>query len=93
MASKKKAKAQDTASVRIDPALPLLVGNSVTFVADDRDGRVMAKVVMGGFSVLTAPSRNDGEVRITRIIERPGDVTVSFMENGKVYAEGSWTAS
>lgn len=77
--------------VRIDPAnVRLIPGNSVTFIADDKKGRVTASITSDrGVRFVTA-SRNQGEARVGTILEVAGTVEVEFFENGEPYARGSW---
>lgn len=103
MAAKKKpaakkpaAKAEassKTGSVRIDPNLPLLPGNTVTFVAEGREGRTMAKIVTARGTDWVASSTGvaANEERVSKILETGHDeITVEFYEDGKLYASGTW---
>lgn len=90
---KPSSSARKTGSgVRIDPNLPLLPGNSVSFVADAGDGVIQAKIVTAKDSWLVAASTNGGYARVSKIIETGhGEITVEFYEDGKLYASGTWT--
>lgn len=99
MATKKKKPAAKKAApakgaqggVRLDPDLALIPGNTATFVAEARDGRVMAKIVTARDSWMVAASGGSGDARVSRILETAGPISVTFYEDGKEYASGSWT--
>lgn len=76
--------------IRLDPNLPLTPGNAVTFVAEHREGRVQAKIITARDSWLVAASMGSGDARVSKIIEVPGDITVEFYADGKLYASGTW---
>lgn len=99
MAAKKKtaktpvAKAEApevVGGIRLDPDLRLIPGNSVTFVAEGREGRTQAKIITSNETWVVATSSGPNEERVSKILERPGDITVEFYENGKKYASGTW---
>lgn len=86
-----KAKAASTeGGIRLDPNLRLIPGNSVTFVAEGREGRTQAKIITSSESWIVATSSGPNEERVSKILERPGDITVEFYEDGKMYASGTW---
>ena len=80
-----------TGGVSLDPNLPLIPGNAVSFVAEERPGRVQAKIVTAKDSWLVAASNIGGDARVSKILEVPGEITVEFYEDGKLYASGTWT--
>ena len=80
----------DVGGIRLDPNLALTPGNAVTFVAEGRPGRVQAKIVTAKDSWLVAASLGSGDARVSKILEVPGDITVEFYEDGKLYASGTW---
>jgi hypothetical protein len=87
--SKAKA-ASANGGVRLDPNLRLIPGNAVTFVAEGREGRTQAKIITSSESWIVATSSGPGEERVSKILERPGEITVEFYEDGKKYASGTW---
>lgn len=83
----------DVGGVRIDPNLPLIPGNSVTFVAEGRAGRTMAQVRTdrGSYWVATSTGVAANEERISKILESDhGNISVGFYEDGELYAFGTW---
>ena len=88
--TKVKPSKSTTGNVRLDPNLALIPGNSVTFVAPAKEGRVQAKIVTARDSWLVAASLRGDEARVSKILEVPGDITVEFYADGKKYASGSW---
>jgi hypothetical protein len=89
MPSKAKTSSKKAGSVRLDPNLALVPGNAVTFVAEAREGRVQAKIVTAKDSWIVAASVGS-EARVSKILEVPGELTVEFYEDGKLYASGTW---
>jgi len=88
-ASSRKSRKGD---VRLDPQGALLPGNTVTFVADEGEGVVQAKIITAKDSWLVAASNTAGGARVSKIIETGhGEITVEFYEDGKLYASGTWT--
>lgn len=88
-----KVASPEIGSIRLDPHLPLLPGNTVTFVAEGREGRTMAKIstARGSAWVATSTGRAANEERVSKIIESGhGDITVEFYEDGELYAFGTW---
>lgn len=93
VAGGKVASSPEVGGVRIDPNLPLIPGNSVTFVAEGREGRTMAKIstARGSDWVATSTGVAANEERVSKILESGhGDVTVEFYEDGELYASGTW---
>lgn len=89
----KPSSSKKNGGVRLDPDLPLLPGNTVTFVAEGREGRTQAKIVTAKDSWLVATSTGaqGAEERVSKIIETGhGEITVEFYEDGKLYASGTW---
>lgn len=94
MAKKKTApKSDGEGQVRLDPNLPLLPGNSVSFYTPvpedagrltvkitDARGPVFANVVPGG----------NGDLRISKIVETAGTYKVEFFNDGKKFASGEF---
>lgn len=94
--AKKKSAAKPAAAkggIRLDPNLPLIPGNSVSFVAEERPGRVMAKIITARETWMVAASNGGGDARVTKILETGGDITVEFSEDGKLYASDTWTVN
>ncbi len=89
--TKVKPSRSTTGNIRLDPNLALIPGNSVTFVAPAKDGRLQAKIITARDSWLVAASVRGDEARVSKILEVPGDITVEFYADGKKYASGSWT--
>jgi hypothetical protein len=77
--------------VRLDPNLPLVVGNSVTFVADEGKGRVMVRLETAQGVNWVAASNGHGDARVSLIIQVKGDIKVDFHSDGKKYASGTFT--
>lgn len=80
-------------SVSISPNLPPIPGNTVTFYAKAPEdaGRLTAKISGPRgpwFANLT--EGGDGDLRVSKIIEVPGTITVEFFNDGKSFAKGSW---
>ncbi len=91
--TKVKPSTSKKGSVRIDPNVALLPGNTVTFVAEAREGLVMAKIITAKDSwlVKTSTGVQANEERVSKIIETGhGEITVEFYEDGKKYASGTW---
>jgi hypothetical protein len=87
------SKAEESAElggIRLDPNLALTPGNAVTFVAEERAGRVQVKIITVKDSWLVAASNGGGDARVSKILEVPGPITVEFYEDGKLYASGTW---
>lgn len=95
MVDKKKSSAKKVdkpGTVRLDPDLPLLPGNTVSFVAEGREGRTQAKITTAKDSWLVATSTGSNEERVSKIIETGhGVITVEFFEDGELYASGTWS--
>lgn len=90
----KSGKADVGSGVRLDSQQTTLIpGNTVTFVGDvpDDAGKITAKITAPGgpFFANLAPG-GDGDVRLSKIIERPGKIKVELFNDGKKYAEGNW---
>lgn len=86
-----KAKRSNKGGVTLDPAsIALLPGNTVSFVAEEREGRVQAKIITGKDSWLVAASNGGGDARVSKILEVAGEITVEFYEDGELYASGTW---
>lgn len=77
-------------SVRLDPDLGLIPGNSVTFVAREAKGRAAVKISTNRGNWMGTPSNTPSGARQSKILD-PGPITVTFYEDGSAYAEGSWT--
>lgn len=90
--TKVKPSKSTTGTIRLDPAnVALLPGNTVTFVAEGREGRTQAKIVTAKDSWLVATSSGQDEERVSKIIETGhGEISVEFFEDGKSYAKGTW---
>lgn len=92
-ATKAKAAKRSTGSVRLDPDLPLVHGNTVTFVAPEGDGRVLAKLETPQGVQWIGTSNGQGDARISWIVQVSGDITVGFYNDGDLYAEGTFTVA
>lgn len=99
MATKKKPAAKAKAApkkvsglepVHLDPDLPLLPGNSGTFVARQANGQPSATLSTDRGEIRAIPSNTQSGARVSRIIETYGAVTVTFFEDGKPYASGTF---
>lgn len=78
-------------TVRLDPpSVRLVPGNSVTFVADEGDGRVQAKITTARGSVLVTASNGHGDARVSKILETNDEIVVEFFDDGKKYASGTF---
>lgn len=88
-ASVKKA-AKVVGGVRLDPNLRLIPGNTVSFVAEYRPGRVQAKIVTPRDSWVVAASTLRDDSRVSKILEVPGEISVEFYEDGDLFAAGTW---
>lgn len=77
--------------VRVDPPLGILQGHVPTFVAPEGKGRVMAKIITPRQTVWVVASNGNGDARVSKVMEGPGDVTVEFYDDGKLYASGTWS--
>ena len=80
-------------SVRISPDLDPIPGNTVTFYAKAPEdaGRLTAKIDgPRGPWFANLVEGGDGDLRVSKIIEVPGTITVSFFNDGKQFAKGSW---
>ena len=88
--AKKKAK-KAAADVRIDPNLPLILGNTVTFVAPEGEGLVKAKLVASNGTYWVKATNGSGDARISWIVQGTDEVTVEFHDDGKKYAEGTFS--
>lgn len=93
--SKKVEVTQESAvgAVRIDPDFPPIPGNTVNFNAQapENAGRLTAKISgpRGPWFASLTPG-GSGDLRVSKIIEVPGTITVEFFNDGKKFAEGSW---
>jgi hypothetical protein len=78
--------------VRVSPDLPFLQGNSASFFARGGKGVVTAKITRAGVEEdwLGPVSSTDDEAGLTILFERPGKFTVSFYEDDKQFATGSF---
>jgi hypothetical protein len=88
-AAPKAAPIVEYESIRLDPDLPLVPGNSVTFVARPAAGRASVKISTDRGDWMGAPSSTPSGVRQSKILE-PGPISVTFYEEGEPYAQGSW---
>lgn len=87
MAKKKQA-------VTVDPAsIALLPGNTVTFAAKPKDfGRQAVKIESARGTWMGVPAVSGGEARQSYLIETgAGEITVTFYEDGKEYATGTFS--
>jgi hypothetical protein len=87
------AKKKATQGVRLDPNLPLVPGNSVSFVTDvpENGDRFSVKISNDRGTTLNNISSTGGDLRIGRIVESGwGTTTVEFYADGKKFAEGSF---
>lgn len=79
-------------SVSIDPDMPLLPGRTATFSARQAEGRAMVKIETNRETWMGQPSNSAGGARVSKIIETGHtDITVTFSEDGKEYAQGTFT--
>lgn len=87
-------KRSNKGGVVLDPAsVALIPGNTVSFVAEDRPDatRIQAKIITSRETWMVATSRDSTNARVSKILEVPGEITVEFYEDGKLYASGTWT--
>jgi hypothetical protein len=86
MAAKKTAKS----TLRLSPNLPLIPGNSVTFLADGGEGVATARVISNGVVWEGAVSSTEDEIGHTVLLERSGPLEITFYRDGKEVARGSY---